>query len=94
MERAYIKKRLREIIGAELEIAPPVISDATTPDEIPDWDSVAHFRIIIAVESEFGILFTLEEHTEFSDIGEMIDCISAKLVRRHGVTAAASAEIR
>jgi acyl carrier protein len=87
VDRSYIKEALRQIIGAELDIDPPCIIEATTLHDIPEWDSVAHFRIIIAVESEFGILFTLEEHTEFADIGEMINCICAKLTRQHAASA-------
>jgi len=51
-------------------------------DDIPDWDSVTHVQIVVAIEKHFGIFFDPEEYMEFADLGEMIDCVAAKLARR------------
>ena len=79
MERAGVLQKVESIIGKELEDRSLRITEQTTVGDLPDWDSVAHFRIIIAIESEFEILFELEEHTEFEKIGDVIDCICRKL---------------
>ena len=82
MERASVLQRVRSIIGLELDDRTLCITEGTAVGELPDWDSVAHFRIVIAIENAFGILFDLEEHTECEKIGDVVDCICHKLMRR------------
>jgi acyl carrier protein len=82
MERANVLQRVRSIIGLELDDRALCITEDTAVGELPDWDSVAHFRIVIAIENAFGILFDLEEHTEFEKIGDVVDCICHKLARQ------------
>src|SRR5204863_9350919 len=81
LNRAEILPQLQSIIRAQFDDETIKISDATVVDDVPDWDSVAHVQIMVAIESRFGILFEPEEYTEFADVGEMIDCIYEKLVR-------------
>jgi acyl carrier protein len=78
MERASVLQRVRSIIGLELDRTLCI----TAVGDLPDWDSVAHFRIMIGIENAFEILFDLEEHTEFEKIGDVVDCICHKLARR------------
>ena len=41
-----VKQIIAEIIGIELEC----IDEQTSPDNVPDWDSLKHMQIIIAEE--------------------------------------------
>ena len=88
MTRREVLQEVQAIVRAELDDPSLAIADATRVDDLPDWDSVAHVRIIVAVESRFGILLDPEEYTEFEDMGAMIDCICDKLARKTDATAA------
>lgn len=83
MQRTEVLQQVQAIIRAQFDDESIEITDATVVDDIPDWDSVAHVQIMVAIENQFGILFDAEEYTEFADVGEMIDCIGEKLVRKH-----------
>lgn len=50
----------------------------TTADDIDDWDSLEHIRLIGAVEREFGVKFTMREVSSMKNVGEMIDIIVAR----------------
>jgi acyl carrier protein len=78
-KRAEVLQKVQAIVRAELDDPSLLIAEDTAVSALPDWDSVAHFRIIIAIENEFEILFELEEHTEFETIGDVIACICQKL---------------
>lgn len=79
LDAQAILKEVQEIIRVELDQPLAEITLSTVADELPDWDSIAHVRIIVAVENRFGIVFDPEEYTEFADVGEMVACI-ARLV--------------
>ncbi len=47
------------------------ITDKTTAADIPEWDSLAHINLIIALESSFGFQFTSEEVTSMANVGDL-----------------------
>ena len=51
------------------------INDATTADDIEDWDSIEHITLIGAVESEFGVRFKMGEVSGMKNVGEMVKII-------------------
>jgi len=56
-----------------------IISDTTSSDEIEDWDSLSHINLVIVIEKEFKIKFTLQEFMILKDIGSMVNLIVEKL---------------
>ena len=49
------EERLKSVVGGMLDIEPNAIDDLTSTDTVPQWDSVRHMNLIIALEEEFGI---------------------------------------
>lgn len=47
------------------------LSAETTARDIDGWDSVANIRLMVAIESEFGIKFDVGEFQEFRNVGEL-----------------------
>jgi acyl carrier protein len=55
------------------------VSDATTADDIEDWDSLEHINLINAIEQEFGIKFNMGQIVSMKNVGEMVTIIESKL---------------
>lgn len=51
------------------------IGDATTAEDIEDWDSLEQINLVVAVEKEFEIKFSIGEVSKFGNVGEMMDII-------------------
>ena len=51
----------------------------TTANDIEDWDSLEHINLMAAVESEFGIKFSMGQVVTMKNVGEMADIILQKL---------------
>jgi acyl carrier protein len=51
----------------------------TTANSVPDWDSLNHIEIIVAVEKHFKIKFNFAELQKFKSVGEMCENIAKKL---------------
>ncbi|MBR2215647.1 MAG: acyl carrier protein [Selenomonadaceae bacterium] len=56
-----------------------VVTNATNAEEIEDWDSLSHIRLVVAIEKHFDIKFAFGELQELKNVGEMIDLIAEKL---------------
>jgi len=56
------------------------IEDTSSPETIPEWDSLGHLTLIHELEVQFGIQFTIDE------ISEMVNVRTIKeILRSHGV---------
>lgn len=59
---------------------PQIVFDMnTTAKDVDGWDSMTNLLLIDAVETEFGIKFSLDEILDFKNIGEMCNSILQKL---------------
>jgi acyl carrier protein len=48
-------EKLKAVMAAMLDIDMSTIGPATSTDTVPQWDSVRHMNLIIALEEAFGI---------------------------------------
>ena len=55
-----------------------VITPELTANDVDEWDSLKHIRLIIAIEQEFGLKFATSEVNDFKNVGELVDVIAAK----------------
>jgi len=76
MENIY--KRLNELFRDFFDDDTIEVSEATTADDIEDWDSLNHITLIDAVESEFGVRFTMGEVSGMKNVGEMAEIIKSR----------------
>lgn len=77
MEEIY--SRLNEVFKDVFDDKNIVINDETTADDIEDWDSLEHINLVVAIENEFGVKFSMGETTSLKNVGEMATLIKNKL---------------
>ena len=51
----------------------------TKAGDVPEWDSLNHIELVIAIEKHFQIRFNFSELQKFKNVGEMCDNIVGKL---------------
>ncbi len=56
-----------------------VVGAETSAIDIPDWDSLTHVNLVVAVEKEFKIRFTTKEIRSLQNLGEWVTTIRSKL---------------
>ena len=79
MSRSEIYDRVTEIFRDFFDDDDIVISDETTSDDIEDWDSLEHINLIVAIEQEFGMKFSMGEVTGMKNVGAMVDIIQERI---------------
>lgn len=78
MSRKDIYNKLTEIFRDFFDDESIELQDTTTSDDIEDWDSLEHINLIVAIEQEFGIKFTMGEVTGMKNVGAMVDIIQER----------------
>jgi len=56
-----------------------IISSSTKASDVTGWDSLAHIRLIVAIEKNFGLKFSAGEISEIENVGQMAKLILTKL---------------
>ena len=79
MTREEIYNRLDKVFQDVFDDEAIHVTDATTADDIEEWDSFEHINLIVAVEKEFGIKFSMGQTNKLKNVGEMVDIILSKL---------------
>jgi acyl carrier protein len=54
------------------------LSRSTTAADVPGWDSLAHVRLILAVEKAFSVKFSAAQVTKLKNVGDLVDLVEAK----------------
>jgi acyl carrier protein len=79
MDRDALRTRVQNILRDVVDDDGVVISDETTADEVTDWDSTNHVRLIVAIEEDLHIRFETDEITAPESVGDLLDLIQSKL---------------
>jgi acyl carrier protein len=77
-----VLNRLTQILRDLLSDDSIVLTMDTKRDEVANWDSFAYISFIVAVESEFGVKFSVAEVESFQNVGAIARRISAILLMR------------
>jgi len=56
-----------------------VLRSDLSADDIADWDSLTHVRLLFTIEREFQIEFTVTEVGELKNVGELMALIHSKV---------------
>ena len=73
-----IFKRLNKVFRDVFDDDSIVVNEKTTANDIEDWDSLEHIRLIASVEREFGMKFRMGEVSTMKNVGEMASIIKAR----------------
>lgn len=79
MENAEIYQRLNGIFRDVFDDDSIVARPDLTADDVDDWDSLSHIRLVLTVEKTFGVKFSASEIGNLSNVGELVELIQEKL---------------
>jgi len=74
-----IQERLTKVFRAVFDNESITLTPDLTADDVDEWDSLSHINLMLAIELEFGIEFSQSEIQNFSNVGELIECVKTKL---------------
>lgn len=79
MTEQEILHQLQDIFTDVLDNEDIQLTEASSADDIEEWDSINHIQLIVAVEKHFKVKFNNAEIQRWKKVGDMIASIKAKL---------------
>jgi acyl carrier protein len=78
MFSSEITKRIHKLLYEVFpdDVIPDDISDLKMGD-IAGWDSLGNFNLILAIETEFDIRFSMQQTTEVKSIAQIVEVLEA-----------------
>lgn len=70
-----ILSKIEMIVRDELDDDDIVLTPETRARDVDGWDSLAHIRLMVAVERAFSVRFTTAAITELENVGALISLI-------------------
>jgi acyl carrier protein len=70
--------KLTEIFHDVFDDDSITVTPALTADDVDEWDSLSHIRLVLAVEKKFGLKFSAAEVGRLKNVGEFVSLIEAK----------------
>lgn len=71
--------RLRQMLADTLEMRPQDVTGDYGRESSDRWDSLAHLRLITAIEEEFNVVFTMDEIEQISSVATLTHVLERKL---------------
>ena len=77
-----IDQRLQQIFREAFENDKLTLATRFSPETLPAWDSLAHVKLMMGCEEEFGVKFTIEETVESTSVAKLKAVLASKGVGR------------
>jgi acyl carrier protein len=74
-----IYQRLTEIFREVFEDQSIVPTPQMQASDVPEWDSLNHINLIVAIEARFKIKFKSTELESLRNVGHLVELIARKL---------------
>jgi acyl carrier protein len=79
VDRSQILSKINELIRDVFDEDDLVVTDETEAEDVDEWDSTNHVRLIVAIEEAFHVQFTTDEITAPENVGQLVDLVASKL---------------
>lgn len=79
MSREEVFEKLNEVFRDVFDDDSITVTDATTANDIEEWDSLEHINLLAAIEQEFGMKFSMGQVVSMKNVGEMADIIMSQI---------------
>ena len=76
MDHSDVLARVTEIVRDTLDDDDIDLTAGTVAADVPGWDSLAHIRIMVAVEQAFRIRLKTDQITSLKDVGSLVSLIA------------------
>jgi acyl carrier protein len=81
MNQADVLAKLQTIFD-EIFLESPRLTPELSARDVPEWDSLVHISLLVAVENAFQVRFRMGEVEATRNIGEFADLILRRLAEK------------
>ena len=71
---------VRRVVAATLNLPMERIAADASTETVPEWDSVNHVSLLMAMEEEFGVQFEVEHFAELISVPAIVAHLAARRI--------------
>jgi acyl carrier protein len=79
MSKEDILPEVQDIMRDVFDLDDLEISPATTAEDIEEWDSLSHIRLIVAIERKFKFKFKNSEIEGLKNVQDLVNLVATKI---------------
>ncbi|MEZ4409392.1 MAG: acyl carrier protein [Polyangiales bacterium] len=72
-------EKLTEIFKEVFDLDALTLRDDMVAADVEEWDSLNHVKLVLAIESGFGVKFSTREIAGWKNVGDMTRTLRSKL---------------
>ncbi|NQU23142.1 MAG: acyl carrier protein [Candidatus Nealsonbacteria bacterium] len=73
-----VEQQFAALFEKNFQLDPGDFTEKLVPEDVMLWDSLGHMNMVGAVEETFGLEFEVDEITEMTSAGKILEMIRAK----------------
>ncbi|MFO0900434.1 MAG: acyl carrier protein [Pirellulales bacterium] len=81
-EAGQVEEKLKQVVLDVLKIDPSQYDEDLAAGDLPEWDSIGHVNLLMAVEKEFDVAFDVADAIDVESIGDLQDLLKRYLAQR------------
>lgn len=70
--------KLISLFAETLKVSPESLNDNSSPDNVPEWDSLAAMNLVVAIEEQFDVTLGTREIMKMRSIGIAREVLASK----------------
>jgi acyl carrier protein len=74
-----MENKLKNVLSIVFNVDINKINNESSPDSIPNWDSLAHMNLVVALEEEFDVEFNDDEINEMLNYALIKEILNNKI---------------
>ena len=78
MSRDEILNQITDIMRDVFDEDDLEVSEVTSAEDVEEWDSLSHVRLIVAIERKFGFKFKNSEIESLKNVGDLVNMVETK----------------
>ncbi len=71
-----MNNKIKKIIADSLKVSLDIVTDDLAVGDIPEWDSLAHVRLITELEVAMGIELDVEQALDIEDVTDLVEAFA------------------
>jgi acyl carrier protein len=76
MKTLMLDPKLVEAVARNFAIKPAEVTAKTGADNVPDWDSVGHLKLILDIEETFSVRFPARDIPTLTSAGRLQEALA------------------
>lgn len=78
MNTEDILSEIQDIMRDVFDLDDLVVTPNTSAEDVEEWDSLSHVRLIVAIERKFKFKFKNSELDSLKNVGDLVNVVKSK----------------